>query len=51
MVNTSPWQQQQAPTSTITRTLLDNSPLNTSLNNGEILGIGAFLSVCTEAIQ
>jgi hypothetical protein len=37
-VNTFPWQPNYAPVSTIPITLLGNSTLNKSLNNGGILG-------------
>jgi hypothetical protein len=39
-----------APTSLIPGTLIGNSVLNTSLNNGNIIGSCAFYAVCAEAI-
>jgi hypothetical protein len=49
-VNTFPRQRKHAPVSTIPGPSQGNSPLNTPLNNGGILGSGVFCAARPEAI-
>jgi hypothetical protein len=49
-VNTVPRQPKHAPAPTFPGPSLGNSPLNTSRNNGGILGSGVFYAVRAEAI-
>jgi hypothetical protein len=49
-VNTFPWQLKHDPASTTPGPSLSNSLLNTSFNNGRILGSGVFCVVRTDAV-
>jgi hypothetical protein len=50
VANTFPWQPKHTPASTIPGPSLGNKPLNSSLNNGDILGSSVFCAVCAKAI-